>query len=219
MKIKSIKKCEQLEMTYDLEVEDTHTYQLDNGMVSHNTTSQKVNCSSGIHPRFSQYYIRTVRADGKDPLAKMLIEKGFPHEVDCMSPSNYVFSFPVKSPDDSIFRNDYNAMQQLELWKRIKENWAEHTVSITVYVKEHEWLEVGAWVYKNFDKVTGISFLPHSDHIYKQAPYQEINKEEYERALEKMPKYIDWNELSKYENEDMTTNMKEYACSAGHCEI
>jgi ribonucleoside-diphosphate reductase alpha chain len=181
------------------------------------TVSQLVNSASGIHARYSPYYIRTVRNDKKDPLSKFLVDNGFPYEDDVMKPdSTYVFSFPIKSPDNSIYRNDMSAIEQLEHWLIYQKHWCEHKPSVTIYVKDQEWLDVGAWVYKHFDEVSGVSFLPHSNHTYKQAPYQEITEEEYINLLAKMPK-IDMD--SFIEKEDDTTSMKEYACVGGACEI
>ena len=149
----------------------------------------------------------------------MMIEQGFPVEEDVMKPGNgLVFSFPIKSPRNSIMRNDMSAIDQLNLWKTYQLNWCEHKPSITVYVKENEWLKVGSWVYDNFDIVSGISFLPHSEHTYQQAPYQEITKDEYDEWLLKMPN-ADWSKLGDYEKEDTTTSTKEYACTGGTCEI
>ena len=183
------------------------------------TVSQLVDSASGIHPRYSDYYIRTVRADNKDPLAMMMVDQGFPVEEDVMKPgTGLVFSFPIKAPYGSIMRNDRTAIEQLELWKTYQLSWCEHKPSITVYVKENEWLDVGAWVYKNFDISSGISFLPHSEHTYQQAPYQEIDKDTYDEWVLKMPK-ADWNQLGSYEKEDTTTGTKEYACTGGACEI
>jgi len=184
------------------------------------TVSQLVDSASGIHPRHSQYYIRTVRADKKDPLAQLMVEQGFPVEDDVTKPDhNYVFSFPVKAPEGSVLRNDITAIQHLELWKIYQENWCEHKPSITVYVKENDWLNVGAWVYENFDDVSGVSFLPFDEHSYRQAPYQPITEEEYREALRKMPSEADWSGLSAYEEEDNTTGSQEYACTGGACEI
>jgi ribonucleoside-diphosphate reductase alpha chain len=184
------------------------------------TVSQLVDSASGIHPRYSEYYIRTVRADKKDPLTQFMVEMGFPVEDDVTAPHNTsVFSFPMKAPDNSIFRDDRTAIQQLEQWKLYAVYWCEHKPSITVYVREHEWMEVGAWVYKNFDILSGVSFLPHSNHTYRQAPYQEINKEKYEGLLKSMPRGVDWGDLRSYEEVDTTTGVKELACSAGGCEI
>ena len=175
--------------------------------------------ASGIHARHNQYYIRTVRNDVKDPISRVMIESGVPYEVDLMNPSNYVFSFPIKAPDNCITRKDTTAIEQLELWKIYQEHWCEHKPSVTITVKDHEWLEVGAWVYKNFDIISGVSFLPYSEHTYQQAPYQDITEEEYLEAVAKMPKEIDWSLLTKYEEEDMTIGSQEYACSGGSCEI
>ena len=184
------------------------------------TVSQLVDAASGIHARHNPYYIRTVRGDKKDPLTKMMIDMGFPVEDDTINPSHTsVFSFPMKCNGTSIFRTDMTAIDQLELWKVYQENWCEHKPSVTISVKENEWLEVGAWVYKHFDMMSGVSFLPFSEHSYTQAPYQDIKKEEYEVLLKKMPKEIDWSKLADYEKTDMTIASQELACVAGGCEI
>jgi ribonucleoside-diphosphate reductase alpha chain len=184
------------------------------------TVSQLVDSASGIHPRHSTYYIRTVRADNKDPLCVFMKSLGFPNEPDVTKPEHTtVFSFPVKSPEKAHFRDGLTAIQHLELWMFYKKFWAEHTVSITVSVKENEWLDVAAYVYKHFDHISGISFLPFSDHVYKQAPYQECSKDQYLTLLSKMPKDIDWSNLHIYEKEDMTTSTHELACTSGNCEI
>ena len=183
------------------------------------TVSQLTDTASGLHTRHSPYYIRTVRADRKDPLCQFMMDKGFPHEPCVMKPDSVmVFSFPMKSPDDSITRNDITATEHLELWLMYQRYWCEHKPSITISVKEHEWLQVGSWVYDHLDEISGISFLPFSDHVYQQAPYQDCSKEQYEAMLSKMPS-VDWSELSNYEKEDNTTGTQTYACSAGSCEI
>ena len=185
------------------------------------TVSQLVDAASGIHARHSPYYIRTVRADKKDPLAIMMKEMGFPVENDVTKPDHtYVFSFPIKSPDNAVCRKDMSAIQQLEMWLAYQRHFCEHKPSITVSVKEDEWMETGAWVWKHFDEMSGVSFLPFSDHTYQQAPYQDCTKEEYELSLSKMPTNIDWSLLSQYENTDLTVGSQELACSAaGGCEI
>jgi len=184
------------------------------------TVSQLVDSASGIHPRHSEYYIRTVRGDNKDPLTKFMVDMGIPNEPDVMKPNaTTVFNFPVKAPEGCITRQNLTALDQLELWLTYQRHWCEHKPSITVNVREDEWLEVGAWVYKHFDEVSGISFLPYSDHTYQQAPYQEIDKETYEAALAKMPTKIDWSELSNYEKKDNTVSSQTYACSGDICEI
>ena len=184
------------------------------------TVSQLVDSASGIHARHSPYYIRTVRADKKDPLAVMMKDMGFPVEDDITKPQHtYVFSFPQKSPENAIYRKDMSAIEQLELWLTYQRHWCEHKPSITVSVKEEEWPEVGAWVYNHFDEMSGVSFLPFSDHVYKQAPYQDCTKEEYEALLAKMPKNVDWAKLATYEKQDATTGSQELACVAGGCEI
>lgn len=184
------------------------------------TVSQLVDSASGIHPRHSPYYIRTVRGDNKDPLTKFMIAQGIPNEPDVMKPqATTVFSFPVKSPDGAITRENLTAIEQLELWLIYQRYWCEHKPSITVNVREGEWLEVGAWVYKHFDEVSGISFLPYSDHVYQQAPYQEVDKKTYEEALSKMPSQIDWSLLSTYEKKDGTVSSQTFACTGETCEI
>lgn len=184
------------------------------------TVSQLVDASSGIHARHSPHYIRTVRGDKKDPLCQFLVEKGIPHESDLTKPEHtWVFSFPIKTALNAICRNDKTAIEQLEFWKLYQEHWCEHKPSVTITVKEDEWIDVGAWVFRNFDMISGISFLPYSDHSYKQAPYQECSENEYLQMLDTMPKDIDWNELSKYELEDNTIGSQEYACTGDKCEI
>lgn len=183
------------------------------------TVSQLVNSASGIHPRFSPYYIRTVRADKKDPMSAFMAAQGVPAEEDVTKESNLVFSFPQKSPDNAICTDDVGAMEQLRLWKIYQDHWCEHKPSITVYYTDDEFLEVGAWLYTNFDDVSGISFLPRSEHVYKQAPYQDITKEQYDEALAAMPD-IDWSKMSGYEYEDNTEGTQTLACSsAGGCEL
>lgn len=183
------------------------------------TVSQLVNSGSGIHPRYSPYYVRTVRADNKDPLAQLMIAQGYPYEEDVMKPGiGLVFSFPMQSPKGSVMRDDMTAIEQCEIWKTYQLHWTEHKPSITVYVKENEWLQVGSWVYDNFDIVSGISFLPHSDHSYKQAPYQEISEEEYHEWVDRMPT-ADWSALGEFETEDTTKGTQEYACAGGVCEV
>jgi ribonucleoside-diphosphate reductase alpha chain len=185
------------------------------------TVSQLVGVSSGMHPWHSPYYVRTVRGSKNDPISVFLKEVGIPVEDDVMKPNEtYVFSFPVKAPEGAIVRNDLTAIDHLNIWLVYQRAWCEHKPSITVSVKEDEWMEVGAWVYKNFDEVSGISFLPHSEHTYKQAPYQEISKEEYEDLVAKMPKNIRWEDLSFYETEDGTSTNATLACSSdGNCEL
>jgi ribonucleoside-triphosphate reductase (thioredoxin) len=184
------------------------------------TVSQLVDSASGIHARHSEYYIRTVRGDNKDPLTQFLTNAGIPAEPCVMKPdSTTVFSFPVKSPEGAVTRNDMTAIEQLELWKVYALEWCEHKPSVTITVREEEWLKVGAWVYDNFDICSGVSFLPHSDHSYAQAPYQDCDKETYEEALAKMPERIDWLGLSEYEQEDNTAGSQTMACSGDSCEV
>lgn len=184
------------------------------------TVSQLVSCSSGIHPAYSEYYIRTIRADLKDPLTAFLKDAGISQEPDVTKPDSIaVFSFPQKAPKNAVLREEVSAIQQLEIYLMYHKHWCEHNPSITVYVREDEWLKVGAWVYAHFNEIGGISFLPYSDHVYKQAPYQPFSKEEYEVAAADMPKTIDWSILSYYEKDDSTTGSQELACVGGACEI
>jgi ribonucleoside-diphosphate reductase alpha chain len=184
------------------------------------TVSQLVDSASGIHARHSDYYIRTVRGDNKDPLTQFMKDQGIPSEPDVMKPdATTVFSFPQKSPEGAVTRNDMTALEQLDLWLTYQRHWCEHKPSVTITVKDDEWMEVGAWVYKNFDEVSGVSFLPHSDHTYQQAPYQDCSKREYEEALALMPQKIDWSKLSDYETEDTSKGTSTFACAGGSCEI
>lgn len=184
------------------------------------TVSQLVDSASGIHARHSDYYIRTVRGDNKDPLTKFMIDQGIPNEPCVMKPENTtVFSFPVKSPESAVTRNDMTAIEQLEMWLTYQRNWCEHKPSVTISVRDHEWLDVGAFVYKHFDEMSGVSFLPHSEHTYQQAPYQECSKEDYEEALAAMPERLDWAKLAEYEQEDNTASSQTFACSGDVCEI
>ena len=185
------------------------------------TVSQLVDSSSGIHPRHSPFYIRTVRGDVKDPLTTFLIDQGVPFEPDVTNPDHTaVFSFPIASPDASLCRSDITAIEHLEIWRNVQEHWCEHKPSITVNVKENEWIGVGSWVWDNFDILSGVAFLPYSEHTYRQAPYQEITEEQYNEWVSRMPKQIDWDLLKTYEQEDNTTGSQTYACSgATSCEI
>lgn len=184
------------------------------------TVSQLTDSASGIHARHNPYYIRTIRGDKKDPLTQMMSDHGFPVEDDILKPEHTsVFSFPMKVNSSAVFRSDMSAIEQLELWLIYQQNWCEHKPSVTISVKEHEWLEVGAWVYKNFEYMSGVSFLPFSEHNYQQAPYQDCTVKEYKSLLRKMPKEIDWTRLAEYEKVDMTIASQELACVAGVCEI
>ena len=205
------------------------------------TVSQLVNSASGIHPRFSPYYIRTVRADSKDPMAQYMLQAGFPCEVDStkvtrkpsvdgdrrhLKPTEQdlyhgttlIFSFPVQSPKGAIYTTDMGALEQLKLWKIYQDNWCEHKPSITVYYKDDEFFDICSWMWKNFDMMSGISLLPYSDHTYDQAPYTECTKETYEALFKTMPNF-DWEALALFEFEDMTTGSQELACVGGMCEI
>ena len=183
------------------------------------TVSQLVDSASGIHPRFSKHYIRRVRSDKKDPLAIFMEDKGFPVEQDVMSPSSAVFSFPVQAPKSAVTTSQVGALQQLELWKAYQNHWCEHKPSITVYYTDNEFLQVAQWIWENFDLCSGISLLPYSDHVYQQAPYEEIDEDKYKELLASMPEGIDWEDLGKFETEDNTTGSQELACVGGACEI
>lgn len=184
------------------------------------TVSQLVDSASGIHPRHSEYYIRTVRGDIKDPLTQFLIDQGIPNEPDVTKPKDtVVFSFPQSSPTGARVRADLTAIEHLEIWKTLQEEWCEHKPSITISVREHEWMDVQAWVWNNWDILSGVSFLPYSEHTYKQAPYQECSKKDYEAMKAKMPIDIDWSKLSDYEKEDNTAGSQSFACTGDVCEI
>ena len=184
------------------------------------TVSQLVDSASGIHARHSAYYIRTVRGDNKDPLTQFMSDQGIPSEPCVMKPeTTTVFSFPVASPVKSVTRNDMTAIEQLEMWLMYQRHFCEHKPSVTISVREEEWMEVGAFVYKYFDEMSGVSFLPHSEHTYQQAPYQEVDKDTYKMVLQTMPERIDWAGLSEYEKDDNTIAMQTMACSGDVCEI
>ena len=184
------------------------------------TVSQLVDSSSGIHARHSAYYIRTVRGDNKDPLTKFMIDQGIPNEPDVMKPdATTVFSFPMKAPEGATVTADMSAIEQLEMWLAYQRFWCEHKPSVTINVKNDEWFEVGAFVYKHFDEMSGVSFLPFNEHTYQQAPYQECDESTYHKMLGSMPTNIDWSLLSEYENEDNTSGSQTLACSGDACEI
>jgi len=184
------------------------------------TVSQLVDAASGIHARHNDYYVRTVRGDIKDPLTRLMMDSGIPNEPEVFHPNDtVVFSFPMKAPEGSVLRRDMSAVDQLEVWKTYALNWTEHKPSVTINVRDNEWMAVGAWVYENFDICSGISFLPHDDHIYPQAPYQDTDEETYTRMLKNMPTTIDWSALSLYEKEDSTSGTQTLACASGACEI
>ena len=181
------------------------------------TVSALVDSASGIHPRYAKFYIRRVRTDMKDPLAQFMINKGYKAEEDFYSKSNWVFSFPMRAPENSITRNDMSAIEQLELWRMYQNHWCEHKPSITVYVGEDEWMEVGAWVYKNISILSGVSFLPRDNGSYRQAPFEEIDEAKYNELLAAQNVDINWLEFM--EETDTTTSTKELSCQAGACEI
>jgi len=183
------------------------------------TVSQLVDSASGIHPRFSKHYIRRVRSDKKDPLALYMEQAGFPVENDVMSPSSVVFSFPVKAPESSTCVKEVGAMEQLALWKAYQNHWCEHKPSVTVYYTDSEYLQVAQWIWDNFDLCSGISLLPTSDHVYQQAPYEDITAEKYEELLAAMPQEVKWEDLAQFEKEDNTTGSQELACVGGGCDI
>jgi ribonucleoside-diphosphate reductase alpha chain len=184
------------------------------------TVSQLVDSASGIHARHSSYYIRTVRGDNKDPLTQFMIDQRIPSEPCVMKPDQTtVFSFPVQSPKGSVVTKDMTAIEQLEIWLAYQRSWCEHKPSVTINVRKDEWFEVGAFVYKHFDEMSGVSFLPYNEHTYQQAPYQDIGKHDYKTLLSCMPETIDWTKLASYESEDNTVSMQTMACSGDVCEI
>ncbi len=184
------------------------------------TVSQLVDSASGIHTRHNDYYLRRVRADSKDPIAQLMVDQGIPCEDDVMKPDSVkVFTFPMKAPNGAILRNERSATEQLELWLTYQRYYCEHKPSVTISVREHEWMDVGSWVYKHFDEVSGVSFLPHSDHSYQQAPYEDCTREVYEALEEVMPKSLNWDLISQYELEDTTTSNKTLACTGNVCEF
>lgn len=183
------------------------------------TVSQLANSASGIHGRYANFFIRRIRVDEKDPLAKFLIDHGFPHEVDAMSAHQYVFSFPIKAPAASIKGRDITAINMLELWKMYRTYWCDHNPSVTVDVREDEWPSVGGWVWENFDDIGGVSFMPYDDHVYEQAPYEEITEEQYLQLVNEFPRNVKWEDLCSYEKEDFTTGSQELACVGGACDI
>lgn len=184
------------------------------------TVSSLVDSSSGIHTRHAPYYIRTARSDKKDPLSQVMIDAGIYHEPDATKPDNmWVFYFPMKSPNNAITRDRLSAIEQLEIWLMYQMYYCEHKPSVTISVREDEWMEVGAWVFKNFEWMSGVSFLPYSDHVYVQAPFQDITKEQYDEWVAKTPSSINWNDLAKYEQSDQTVGAQTLACAAGGCDI
>jgi ribonucleoside-diphosphate reductase alpha chain len=184
------------------------------------TVSQLVDSASGIHARHSPYYIRTVRGDNKDPMTQFMIDQGIPNEPEAFKPDQTtVFSFPMKAPERAVCTADLTAIEQLEMWLAYQRAWCEHKPSVTINVKADEWFEVGAFVYKHFDEMSGVSFLPFSEHTYQQAPYQDIGKSEYNQMLKFMPTSIDWEKLNEYEQEDNTAGSQTFACSGDVCEI
>lgn len=184
------------------------------------TVSQLTASSSGMHPWHNDYYIRSVRGDNKDPITQFMKDIGIPHEPDVTKPDNTtVFFFPQKAPEGALTRNDLTAIEHLEIWKAYKTCWTEHNPSVTISVREHEWIEVANWVYENWDFIGGISFLPYSEHTYRQAPYQDCDEATYNQFMADMPKNIDWSMLSAYELEDTTTGTQTLSCSAGNCEV
>ena len=184
------------------------------------TVSQLVDSASGIHARHSPYYIRTVRGDNKDPLTQFMVDQGIPNEPDVMKPdATTVFSFPMQSPMGAIHTADMTALEQLEMWLMYQRHWCEHKPSVTINVKPDEWFEVGAFVYKHFDEMSGVSFLPFNEHTYQQAPYQECTKEDFYNMVDASPVKIDWTKLSSYEQEDNTSGMQTMACTGDVCEM
>jgi len=221
-KIKSIKKRETPEFTIDIEVKDTHSYQLSNGIVSHNTVSLLNNTSSGLHTRFSKYYIRRVRISKTDPLCTMLIDQGVPWKPENGETidnwQTAVFEFPIKSPNNAICNNNTDAIEMLEYWKMLKVHWCHHNPSCTIFIKDDEWIKVGNWVYENWNKIGGLSFLPADDLAYSLPPYEKITSEEYEKLFNEIPT-IDFSKLSEYEKKDNTKGSQELACTGNKCEL
>jgi len=184
------------------------------------TVSQLVDSASGIHARHSAYYIRTVRGDVKDPLTQFMKDQGIPNEPCVIKPdSTVVFSFPQKAPEGAVVTADLTAIDQLKMWLAYQRHWCEHKPSVTINVRSNEWFEVGSFVYKHFDEMSGVSFLPYNEHTYQQAPYQEVSKGVYEELLSLMPKNINWKGLQDYEKEDTTSGSQTLACASGACEI
>ena len=216
MKIKKITKRKNQELTVDIEVTGNHTYQLSNGMVSHNTVSQLCNTASGIHPRYSKYYIRRVRNDKKDPLSNLMIEQGIPYVEEG---EKYVFEFYVKSPENSVCGNDLTALQQLNLWKVYRNVFCDGNPSQTIYYTDDEFFAVADWVWNNWNDVGGLSFFPKDDHIYENAPYEPISEEKYNELAGKFPEKIEWDGLSEFETHDTTQIETELACAGGACEL
>jgi ribonucleoside-diphosphate reductase alpha chain len=184
------------------------------------TVSQLVDSASGIHARHSKYYIRTVRGDNKDPLTQFMKDQKIPNQPCVMKPDQTtVFSFPIKSPANAVVTEDMSAIDQLEMWLMYQRHWCEHKPSVTINVRKDEWFEVGAFVYKHFDEMSGVSFLPYNEHTYQQAPYQDITKKEYATLMSLMPKKIDWSLLTDYEKEDSTNSSQTFACTGDVCEV
>lgn len=186
------------------------------------SVSQTVNCASGMHPRYSPYYIRRVRISATDSLFKMLRDQGVPYHPEVgqtMETANtFVLEFPVKSPKGVIFKDDLTSLNQLEHWQTVKENYTEHNPSTTISVGDNEWVAVANWIYENWDIVGGLSFLPRSNHVYQLAPYEEITKEEYDEMVKRFDN-VDYSKLMTYELQDGTDQKKELACVGGLCEI
>ncbi|MBT9138157.1 MAG: Adenosylcobalamin-dependent ribonucleoside-triphosphate reductase [Syntrophomonadaceae bacterium] len=205
--------------TVDIEVADTHTYQLANGMVSHNTVSQRCDTASGLHARHAAFYYRRVRADNKDPLTKFMIEMGIPHEPDVTKPgSTTVFTFPKKAPNGALLRKDLSAIQHLKLWLIFQRYYCEHKPSVTISVTEKEWPVVGAFVWDHFDEMSGVSFLPYDGGSYRQAPYEDCTEKQYLDMLAKLPHDLNWDAI--VEIEDNVEGAQMLACTAaGGCEI
>lgn len=205
--------------TFDIEVLDEHQY-ISESFISHNTVAKLVNSRSGIHTGYGRYMLQSIRGDNNDPLTQLLIDEGVRNEPDITSPQNTtVFYFPLQTPESTVLRKDMAALDQLKIWKVYQDHWCEHNPSCTIYVKEDEWISVGCWIWENFDSIAGITFLPYSDHTYKQAPYNEITKEEYTVAVDAFPDSINWSRLSEFEEEDHTVGSQEFACSGGVCEV
>jgi ribonucleoside-diphosphate reductase alpha chain len=184
------------------------------------TVSQLTDSASGIHARHSEYYIRTVRGDNKDPLTEFMIAQGIPNEPEVNKPNQTtVFSFPMKAPEGGVVTADMSAIEQLNMWLTYQRSWCEHKPSVTVNIKSDEWMAVGAFVYEHFDEMSGVSFLPFFEHTYRQAPYQDCDKDTYEAMLAQMPTAIDWVKLAEFETEDGTKSSQTFACTGDVCEV
>jgi ribonucleoside-diphosphate reductase alpha chain len=224
MRIKAVAKYIGKSLTVDIEVNGSHTYQLDNGVIVHNTVSQVVDSASGCHPRFSEFYIRRYRISKADPLFKLMKSQGIKCKPEVgqteENATTMVVEFPIKSSDKCITRKEMTSFDQLNWYMKLQKNWSTHNVSLTVYVQKNDWISVGNWVYDHFDDIVGISFLPYDDHKYELAPYEEIDEKTYNKLLKDFPE-IDFTKLGEFEKitGDKTEVAKTYACTGDKCEL